>query len=251
MNQVKIGKFIAEMRKQQNLTQRQLAEQVGVSDKTVSKWETGRSMPDNGVLMDVCMILHISVNELLSGEKFPEENYVDKAEENMIELVKESEMHRKKGNWSIVGTVIGLVMLVFACLGVIFSWGGVKALAYFIDMPTLFFMIGIPVLVLVASGALRDFFYGFLIVYGKREYGYETIRDAWLAIKMVLYIIPLTGLLICFVSFIVIIGTLNRPEMLGPYIAIAMLAIFYGVIFDIFLMPTAVRLRKKINESNN
>lgn len=72
LNQEKTGKFMAEMRRQQNLTQRQLAEQVGVSDKTVSKWETGRSMPDNAILLDVCLILNISVNELLSGEKFSE-----------------------------------------------------------------------------------------------------------------------------------------------------------------------------------
>ena len=91
LNQEKTGRFMAEMRRQQNLTQRQLAEQIGVSDKTVSKWETGRSMPDNAILLDVCLLLNISVNELLSGEKFTEENYVDKAEETMIELVKETE----------------------------------------------------------------------------------------------------------------------------------------------------------------
>ena len=98
LNQEKTGKFIAEMRRQQNLTQRQLAERVGVSDKTVSKWETGRSMPDNSILLDVCLILNVSVNELLSGEKLAEEYYVDKAEVNMVELVEECEYHRKKGN---------------------------------------------------------------------------------------------------------------------------------------------------------
>ena len=114
LNQEKTGKFIAEMRRQNNLTQRQLAEQVGVSDKTVSKWETGRSMPDNAILLDVCLILNISVNELLSGEKFTEECYVDKAEKNMVELVRESEYHKKKGNWTIFGTVFSFLMLVLA-----------------------------------------------------------------------------------------------------------------------------------------
>ena len=250
INQVKIGKFIAQVRKEKELTQRQLAEQVGVSDKTVSKWETGRSMPDNAVIMDVCLILGINVNELLLGERIAQENYVDKAEENMIELVKESEMHRQKGNWSIAGTVLGLFLLVVACMSVIFSWGGMPALRYFIDMPTLFFMVGIPVLVLVAAGSLRDFFQGFLIIYGNKEYGRETIQDAWLAMKATLYIILVTGVLICFVSLVVIIGTLEKPEMLGPLIAIAMLPIFYGAIFDILLMPTVVRLRKKMNKGD-
>ncbi len=207
-------------------------------------------MPDNSVIMEVCQILGISVNELLLGERIAQENYVDKAEENMIELVKESEIHRQKGTWSVVGTVLGLLLLAVACIGVIFSWGGMPALLYFVDMPTLFFMIGIPVLVLVASSALRDFFQGFFVIYGKKAYGNETIRDSWIAMKTTLYIIPVTGVLICFVSLVVIIGTLDKPEMLGPLIAVAMLPIFYSAILDILLMPTAVRLRKKMNKGD-
>ena len=248
LNQIKIGKFIAERRKEKGLTQRQLAEQVGVSDKTVSKWETGRSMPDNSVIMDVCLILGISVNELLVGEQIPEESYIDKAEENMIELVKESEKQRQKGNWSAAGAVCGLVLLVLSCVGVIFSWGGMPALAYFFDMPTLLFMIGIPVLVLVASGSLRDFFQCFTIIYRKKEAGQEQVKDAWIAMKTILYMIPVTGVLVCGVSLIIIIAMLDDPAKLGPYIAISLLPIFYSAIFDILLMPTAVRLRKKFNK---
>ena len=88
LNQEKTGKFIAEMRRKQNLTQKQLAEKIGVSDKTVSKWETGRSMPDNAILLDICLILDISVNELLCGEKLDELEYHIKAEENIVTLVK-------------------------------------------------------------------------------------------------------------------------------------------------------------------
>lgn len=69
LNQEKIGKFIAERRKAQELTQKQLAEKLNVSDKAVSKWETGRSLPDNALLLDLCAMLSISVNELLSGER--------------------------------------------------------------------------------------------------------------------------------------------------------------------------------------
>lgn len=69
MDQVKIGKFIATIRKENNITQKQLAEKLGVSDKAVSKWECGKSMPDNGLLLNLCKELNINVNELLSGER--------------------------------------------------------------------------------------------------------------------------------------------------------------------------------------
>lgn len=69
MDQIKIGKFIAECRKEKRLTQMQLAEQLGITDKAISKWERGIAMPDSSIMLDVCAILGISVNELLSGEK--------------------------------------------------------------------------------------------------------------------------------------------------------------------------------------
>ena len=96
MDQIKIGKFIAEMRKQKGLTQRQLAETLLISDKTVSKWETGRGLPEVSLMMPLCEILDINVNELLSGERLAEEAYKQKAEENMMNLVKEAQESKKK-----------------------------------------------------------------------------------------------------------------------------------------------------------
>lgn len=95
MNQVKIGKFIAEMRKQQNLTQREFADILNISDKTVSKWECGNGMPELSFMQPVCKILKIDLNELFSGEKLTDAVYKKKAEENMIKLVKEAEMMKK------------------------------------------------------------------------------------------------------------------------------------------------------------
>lgn len=96
MNQTKTGKFIAAMRKEQSLTQKQLAEQLMISDKTVSKWETGNGMPEVSLMLPLCEALKINVNELLSGEKLTESNYHEKAEENMMELVREKEESKKK-----------------------------------------------------------------------------------------------------------------------------------------------------------
>ncbi len=78
---MKIGKFIAACRKEKGLTQMQLAEKLNITNRAVSKWETGKSMPDVSIMLELCSELDINVNELLSGERIPMENYRDKAEE--------------------------------------------------------------------------------------------------------------------------------------------------------------------------
>ena len=91
MDQIKIGKFISSRRKEQGMTQAALAERLGISDRAVSKWETGKSLPDSGIMLDLCKLLDINVNELLSGEKIMTERYDKKAEENLISLRREIE----------------------------------------------------------------------------------------------------------------------------------------------------------------
>lgn len=86
MNQIKIGKFIAECRRKKNLTQAQLAEKLNITDRAVSKWETGKSMPDSSIMLELSEILGITVNELLSGEEVDMESYEQKANENLIAL---------------------------------------------------------------------------------------------------------------------------------------------------------------------
>ncbi len=88
MNQTEIGKFIAKCRKDKKLTQAQLAEKLNITDRAVSKWETGKSMPDSSIMLELCQILGISVNELLSAETVDRENYEKKADENLIALKK-------------------------------------------------------------------------------------------------------------------------------------------------------------------
>lgn len=91
MDQVKIGKFIAEKRKENNLTQYKLAEMLSVTDRAVSKWETGKSLPDSSIMIELCSILKISVNDLLSGEIVNVENYNKDLESKLIEMVKEKQ----------------------------------------------------------------------------------------------------------------------------------------------------------------
>ena len=91
MDQIKIGKFIASCRKEQGMTQAVLAEKLGISDRAVSKWENGKSMPDSGLMLELCGLLKINVNELLSGEKIMSELYDRKVEENLLAMEKEIE----------------------------------------------------------------------------------------------------------------------------------------------------------------
>jgi len=115
MDQVKIGKFIASCRKEQGMTQAALAEKLGITDRAVSKWETGKSLPDSGIMLELCELLNINVNELLSGEKIMLEAYDKKAEENLVAMSREiEEKNRQLLNTEIwIGApavVAGLVM---------------------------------------------------------------------------------------------------------------------------------------------
>lgn len=88
MDQEKIGKFIANCRKEKSLTQSKLADMLGVSDRAVSKWENGKSMPDSSIMLDLCKALDINANELLTGERIENENYRKIAEKNLLEAAK-------------------------------------------------------------------------------------------------------------------------------------------------------------------
>lgn len=96
MDQVKIGQFIKAIRKEKNLTQREAAERMGISEKTVSKWETGNELPEVSLMLPLCNLLGISVNELLSGERLDEKQYFEKAEQNIMSLMEERANAKKK-----------------------------------------------------------------------------------------------------------------------------------------------------------
>ena len=119
MDQKKIGKFIALCRKQKNLTQMQLADKLGITDRAVSKWETGKAMPDSSIMLGLCEILGVSVNELLSGEVIQMENYNKELENKLLELVKEKEQKDKQLltlEW-VIGILSCLVLFIPIIIG--------------------------------------------------------------------------------------------------------------------------------------
>ena len=109
MDQIKTGTFIAAMRKEHSLTQRQLADLLNISDKTVSKWETGKGLPEVSLMLPLCDILHITVNELLSGQKLTDSDYKQKTEEIIMDLVREREESKKKIVLAVIVCVLGIL----------------------------------------------------------------------------------------------------------------------------------------------
>lgn len=110
MNQTEIGEFIAKCRKEKKLTQAQLAESLNITDRAVSKWETGKSMPDSSIMLELCEILGITVNDLLSGEKISMESYEKKADENLIALKRKDENNVTKNE--VISLVFSATLLI-------------------------------------------------------------------------------------------------------------------------------------------
>ena len=110
MDQLKIGRFIAQCRKNVNLTQLQLAEKLNITDRAVSKWETGKAMPDSAIMLELCDILNITVNDLLNGEKINMENSNQKNEQLLLDMAKELEK-KNKTIWSSMWVIMGVSII--------------------------------------------------------------------------------------------------------------------------------------------
>lgn len=112
MDQIKIGRFIAKTRKELNMTQRQLADVLGISDKTISKWECGKGLPEVSLMLPLCDALQITVNELLTCERIALTDYKEKAEDNIMDLMNENQKIAKEiyiRGWLTV--VIGIIVI--------------------------------------------------------------------------------------------------------------------------------------------
>lgn len=144
MNQTEIGKFIARCRKEKKLTQAQLAEKLNITDRAVSKWETGKSMPDSSIMLELCAILGITVNELLSGEEISMESYEKRADENLIALKRKEEKSGKRNRMIAIlfsGMLLAGMMICFICDLAIsggFTWSLIPAVSIVFAWAVLF-----------------------------------------------------------------------------------------------------------------
>lgn len=142
MDQLKIGKFIAQTRKEKGLTQKQLADALMISDKTVSKWECGNGLPEVSLMLPLCEKLGITVNELLSGKSLTSSEYQKNAEENIMKLIKEKEEAKFR-----------MIIEVFVIFITLLAVGSLMAVASYVDVPTpvRILLIAIAMVVLVAG----------------------------------------------------------------------------------------------------
>lgn len=146
MDQEKIGKFISEVRKEKKLTQKQLAEKLEITDRAVSKWENGKSMPDLSLLKPLCNILDITINELLCGEHISSKNETDNLEKNIVNAINYS---KKKQNISEL--LFYLFILLFGSLMLIIS------MSVFSTPIEWYSIIGTYVLLIIFSYLLKRF----------------------------------------------------------------------------------------------
>ena len=155
MDQIKIGKFIAQRRKQENLTQMQLAERLGITDRAVSKWETGKALPDSSLMLMLCDVLKITVNDLLSGEVVSMDNYQEKSQQMLLEMVKEKEEKDKMLLRSelLVG-ILSLIPLLIATIFAAYSQSLAEWIRGVIVLASLIpFLIALPFLIKIEQKA--------------------------------------------------------------------------------------------------
>ncbi|MCH5340015.1 MAG: helix-turn-helix transcriptional regulator [Acetatifactor sp.] len=255
MDQVKIGKFIADLRKEKGLTQRELAETVGVSDKTISKWECGNGMPEMSMLMPLCRVLGINVNELLSGERLSDDSYSRKAEENIMNLIQEKEESKRQSKKHVIGATLTVVLPIFVVLLVI-TWtlflsrgaDGVKEgfndLSSSID--ALLAMSVITALMMSATRLWIPFFRSFGIVFGRRDYTFSEMKESVIALHLMGNVWVVTGILITLIGLFMILFYFSWRgdfmETWGIQFAISILSLVYGLLGKLILLPIQSRV---------
>lgn len=218
MDQEKTGRFIQQIRKERGMTQQELAEKLMLSNKTISKWETGNGMPDLEMFLPLCKALEISVNELLSGEKLSADEYSKKAEENMVTLLKKNAETKKSRAMQIV---FGGILCVLALILLSFNIGN-PFLGWFIDWPTLLLIAISCMTVVVFAGAKS------------RLEICKTVKKA---------VVPI-GAILSLASGVSLLGGLSDLSKIGPNMAVILLSLFYSFLIFVIMLPICARLEK-------
>ena len=219
MDTEKISKFIATARTKIGLTQKELADKIGVSDKTISKWETGKSLPDISYYEPLCDALNIKVNELLSGEYLNDDIYLEKAENNFVEIIRENNFSKKK---VVIRLFAGLSLFIATSIliGILSKSDFADVFLGLYDLPTF------VILLFINLGAV--------IISGKR-----TIDDI---LTLLRYISIPTGVLLTIVSLAMAATEISDITNLAAYLVVSLLATLYGIIEYIIIMILSRKL---------
>ena len=207
MDTEKISKFISTARTKIGLTQKELADKIGVSDKTISKWETGKSLPDISYYEPLCDALNIKVNELLSGEYLNDDIYLEKAENNFVEIIRENNFSKKK---VVIRLFAGLFLFIATSIliGILSKSDFTDVFLGLYDLPTFIILLCIN--------------WGAVIISGTR-----TMEDI---LTLLRYISIPTGVLLTIVSLAMAATEISDITHLAAYLVVSLLASLYGII---------------------
>ena len=235
------------------MTQQQLADAIGVSNKTISKWECGNGMPELSSIMPLCRTLHINVNELLSGERLPEDGYSKKAEENMMSLIQETENTKRNSNSRMILIITAIAM--FLCGGyMVVTNMGLGMGLWFLDYPTAMILLVMVTLFLLATGLGKPFLQSFRLVTGKKADISETdLCLAKAAVKLVSATLFWTGLLETCIGVITIMLNYSPghdADVMCVSLSVALLGILYGILGVLLLLPIRMKLEAMQSTSN-
>lgn len=252
MDKIKIGRFIAQVRKEKGLTQQELADLVGVTNKAVSKWECGNGLPEMENIGVLCDKLGVSVNELLSGERIEPERYLQKAESNILNLIEENEKQSSRGS---IFTFVMIILSSIVGVGcvVLINMGGYSG-DLLINLPSILIMSIVAIMFLLATGMFKDFFRTFSIVCNKSKNMEKwQIKRSVLAVELVRKTWIITGVLMSvqgYISILFLIGQNGNGFAFNAMnIAIATLGILYGVIG--YLVLLTIKIRVEVMEGGN
>lgn len=216
MDQVKVGNYILKKRKDLGMTQKELAELVEVTDKSVSKWERGNGLPDVSRLKPLCDALKITMNELVAGEDIGEEGLYVKTEENIINLISESENQKRSRRIAfIVGAILAIAALLL--LGISVSGSSPRSVFLYIDISTL-------LLVVLFIGI------GVLLSKGK---------DKRAVVQIIRLLAIPSGVFVALVKTVFMLSNMSDLAALGPATSQILLSLMYSV--GIYIIATVVK----------
>lgn len=242
MEQEKIGRFIAELRKEKGLTQKKLAEQLNITDKAVSKWECGYSLPDNSVMLNLCNVLGISVNELLSGERLSSTDYNKKAEENIMTLMKENNEGKRKSKRQLMLSIAAVILLaVYFIWFVNRSTENALKIGYFVDFISLNVDMVLPLIMLILAGQLKPFINIFKYNIHKCK-DTDEVQKAKNAASFAIKSELLSGGICSVIYFVNWMRCLDNAACWGPNLAKIILGIFYSFIISGILLILKERI---------
>ena len=251
MNQEKIGKFIAELRKEKNMTQQELADKLEVTDRAISNWENGRRLPDYSLLENLCQILSVSINELFSGEKISNADYKKKADENLINALEDSSFSLQekidyfKKKWkkdNIFNLSFGMgISLVIICIGFLYNTEYIF-LGSTIGLSFMFFEYN-RMMIYIENNAYKQkrknsqtknekVDKGFELVYWNLSYRRKFIRSLWISPICILFVYLCTNLF--------------EEKIIGLFISVSIILIaIIQIIYTFYKWQSEEKIKKE------